>query len=420
MSSQFPVDAPDLNSAEIAIGGPVIARRLGGAVMRPALAANLASVSERSTAHPNILVLLISTAAPVGEEPTASFGTPTSDGPCRLTRRGAARRNGRGRAPAQRLPTGRLRLEPALLVGGEDATAAPRQARPLSRASSAGRTDGRRLYRPQPTCQHSGRPSTDSRAAGTRRRGLQTETLPQRNRSRCRALPCAGALARPTPAQAVAEATTLEEIIDGKRQRRSADDQHLPRYVQTARGQRASSTSRPAVRRAGRHRTHGSANVQHPRPGRSQVDIDVPSGVDHRDGTLTSLPFPERFYFDRNRSRSSRPQGTFVARTRRRRRSSTRTVPNSESSTVVELGAACPAGEGTGIVHIPSAIPYCAAYRQRCDQYHDAIIKTARHPGEVDNNSYRLILWQPSDFPRSPISRPRFRRNRRSFSPEPR
>jgi iron complex outermembrane receptor protein len=154
---------------------------------------------------------------------------------------------------------------------------------------------------------------------------------------------------------------------------------------------------------------YGSANVFNIRGlGRSQVDIDVPSGVViYRDGTPTLAGyFQNEPYFDMESVEVYRgPQGTFVGKNAAGGAVFINTndpkLGDLEGS--VELGGGSFGSiEGTAIVNIPAGETAALrlAYRHyERDDYYDAITGTyTGHPGQVDNNSYRLgFLWQPSD-----------------------
>jgi iron complex outermembrane receptor protein len=154
---------------------------------------------------------------------------------------------------------------------------------------------------------------------------------------------------------------------------------------------------------------YGSANVFNIRGlGRSQVDIDVPSGVViYRDGTPTLAGyFQNEPYFDMESVEVYRgPQGTFVGKNAAGGAVFINTndpkLGDLEGS--VELGyGEYEALEGTGIINIPAgdtaAIRLGYRHYER-DHYYDAITGNyTGNPGEVDNNSYRLgFLWQPSE-----------------------
>jgi iron complex outermembrane receptor protein len=154
---------------------------------------------------------------------------------------------------------------------------------------------------------------------------------------------------------------------------------------------------------------YGSANVFNIRGlGRSQVDIDVPSGVViYRDGTPTLAGyFQNEPYFDMKSVEVYRgPQGTFVGKNAAGGAVfiSTNDPELGELNGSVELGGAnYSAIEGTGIVNVPigetSALRLAYRHNER-DHFYDSITGDfTGHPGEVDNNSFRLgYLWQPSE-----------------------
>lgn len=152
---------------------------------------------------------------------------------------------------------------------------------------------------------------------------------------------------------------------------------------------------------------YGSANVFNIRGlGRSQVDIDVPSGVViYRDGTPTLAGyFQNEPYFDMESVEVYRgPQGTFVGKNAAGGAVfiSTNDPQLRDFSASVELGAGnYESLEGTGIVNVPvgETVALRLAYRHsERGHFYDAITGNfTGHPGEVDNNSYRLgVLWQP-------------------------
>jgi iron complex outermembrane receptor protein len=154
---------------------------------------------------------------------------------------------------------------------------------------------------------------------------------------------------------------------------------------------------------------YGSANVFNIRGlGRSQVDIDVPSGVViYRDGTPTLAGyFQNEPYFDMESVEVYRgPQGTFVGKNAAGGAVfiNTNDPKLGEFDGSIELGGGSYSSlEGTGIINIPAGdtVALRLAYRHsERDHYYDAITGNyTGNPGEVDNNSYRLgFLWQPSD-----------------------
>jgi iron complex outermembrane receptor protein len=154
---------------------------------------------------------------------------------------------------------------------------------------------------------------------------------------------------------------------------------------------------------------YGSANVFNIRGlGRSQVDIDVPSGVViYRDGTPTLAGyFQNEPYFDMESVEVYRgPQGTFVGKNA----AGGAVFINTNDPKLGELDGSVEVGggnyealEGTGIINIPAGdtVALRLAYRHfERDHYYDAITGDfSGNPGEVENNSYRLgLLWQPSE-----------------------
>ena len=127
----------------------------------------------------------------------------------------------------------------------------------------------------------------------------------------------------------------------------------------------------------------------------------------YRDGTPTLAGyFQNEPYFDMKSVEVYRgPQGTFVGKNAAGGAVfiNTNDPKLGEFDGSVELGAGdYSAYEGTGIVNIPvgetAALRLAYRHNER-DHYYDAITGDyTGHPGEVDNNSYRLgFLWQPSD-----------------------
>jgi iron complex outermembrane receptor protein len=153
---------------------------------------------------------------------------------------------------------------------------------------------------------------------------------------------------------------------------------------------------------------YGSANVFNIRGlGRSQVDIDVPSGVViYRDGTPTLAGyFQNEPYFDMESVEVYRgPQGTFVGKNAAGGAVfiNTNDPKLGEVEGSVELGGGnYSALEGTGIVNLPlgetAAVRFGYRHYERDHYYDDITGDYTGNPGEVDNNSYRLgFLWQPS------------------------
>jgi len=161
----------------------------------------------------------------------------------------------------------------------------------------------------------------------------------------------------------------------------------------------------PSVTIAG----YGSANVFNIRGiGRSQVDIDVPSGVViYRDGAPTLAGyFQNEPYYDMDSVEVYRgPQGTFVGKSA----AGGAVFINTRDPELDELGGSVQGDIGnyealdfTGIVNIPAGETFAfrLGYKHyERDHFYDSITGDfTGHPGEVDNNSYRLgMLWQPSD-----------------------
>ena len=155
---------------------------------------------------------------------------------------------------------------------------------------------------------------------------------------------------------------------------------------------------------------YGSANVFNIRGlGRSQVDIDVPSGVViYRDGTPTLAGyFQNEPYFDMESVEVYRgPQGTFVGKNAaggavfiNTNGSQARRGPDGERRAEGRLLGATREPDRQH----PDRRNRSAAARATGTT--SAMTSTTRSPaitpvipGEVDNNSYRLgVLWQPSD-----------------------
>ena len=153
---------------------------------------------------------------------------------------------------------------------------------------------------------------------------------------------------------------------------------------------------------------YGSANVFTIRGlGRSQVDIDVPSGVViYRDGAPTLAGyFQNEPYFDMNSIEVYRgPQGTFVGKNA----AGGAVFINTNDPELGHFRGSIEGGvgdynawEGTGIVNIPvgdtTAIRLDYRHYERDDFYDSITGNFTGHPGQVDNNSYRLGLrWDPN------------------------
>lgn len=154
---------------------------------------------------------------------------------------------------------------------------------------------------------------------------------------------------------------------------------------------------------------YGSANVFNIRGlGRSQVDIDVPSGVViYRDGAPTVAGyFQNEPYFDMESVEVYRgPQGTFVGKNAAGGAVfiNTRLPDLDEATASLEGGFGnYDAYELTGIANLPvnDTFGLRFAYRHyERDHFYDSITGDyTGHPGEVDNNSFRAsALWKPSD-----------------------
>lgn len=155
--------------------------------------------------------------------------------------------------------------------------------------------------------------------------------------------------------------------------------------------------------------SYGSANVFNIRGlGRSQVDIDVPSGVViYRDGAPTLAGyFQSEPYYDIDSIDVFRgPQGTFVGKNA----AGGAVFINTKAPELKEFGGSLEgsignydAYEGTAIVNIPAgetaAVRLSYRHNERSDFYDSITGNFTGHPGEVDNSSYRLgFLWEPTD-----------------------
>jgi iron complex outermembrane receptor protein len=154
---------------------------------------------------------------------------------------------------------------------------------------------------------------------------------------------------------------------------------------------------------------YGSANVLNIRGlGRSQVDIDVPSGVViYRDGAPTLAGyFQNEPYFDIESIDVFRgPQGTFVGKNAAGGAIfiNTRDPELGDFNASVEGGIGnYSAWEATMIANIPAgdtaAVRMDYRHYERDDFYDSITGNFTGHPGQVDNNSYRLgFLWKPND-----------------------
>ncbi len=152
----------------------------------------------------------------------------------------------------------------------------------------------------------------------------------------------------------------------------------------------------------------GSANIFNIRGiGRSQVDIDVPSGVViYRDGAPTLAGyFQNEPYFDMDSVQVFRgPQGTFVGKSA----AGGAVFINTKDPELGQFAGSVQADVGnfsakdfTGVLNMPVSDTFALrlAYKHydRDKFYHSITGNFTGHPGEVDNNSIRLgILWQPS------------------------
>jgi iron complex outermembrane receptor protein len=152
----------------------------------------------------------------------------------------------------------------------------------------------------------------------------------------------------------------------------------------------------------------GSANIFNIRGiGRSQVDIDVPSGVViYRDGAPTLAGyFQNEPYFDMDSVQVFRgPQGTFVGKSA----AGGAVFINTKDPELGQFAGSVQADVGnfsakdfTGVLNMPVndtfALRLAYKHYDRDKFYHSITGNFTGHPGEVDNNSVRLgILWQPS------------------------
>lgn len=165
---------------------------------------------------------------------------------------------------------------------------------------------------------------------------------------------------------------------------------------------------------------YGSANVTTIRGiGRSQVDIDVPSGVViYRDGAPTfGGYFQNEPYFDMESVEVLRgPQGTFVGQSAAGGAIFINTkdpeLGDEVTGSIMGGGGNYDRFEGEFIVNVPvsETIAIRAAYKhdQRSD-FWDAIVgdftgDPGEKPGNKDADSYRIgILWEPNDNFRSTL-----------------
>ena len=227
------------------------------------------------------------------------------------------------------------------------------------------------------------------------------------------ALGCAASLAA-VPANAQTASTGLEEIIVTA-QRRELNLQNTAISASVLSGDAIGAKgvtdlydlqyAAPGVMISG----FGSANVFTIRGiGRSQVDIDVPSGVViYRDGAPTIAGyFQNEPYYDIDSVEVYRgPQGTFVGKSA----AGGAVFINTLDPVLDDFGGKVQGDVGdygaldfTGIVNIPLGDTFAmrAGYKHyERDHFYDSITGDfTGHPGEVDNNSYRLgFLWAPSD-----------------------
>ena len=153
----------------------------------------------------------------------------------------------------------------------------------------------------------------------------------------------------------------------------------------------------------------GSANIFNIRGiGRSQVDIDVPSGVViYRDGAPTLAGyFQNEPYYDLDAIEVFRgPQGTFVGKSA----AGGAVFINTKNPDLDGFSGSVEGNVGdfdllefTGIVNIPVSDMFALrlGYKHfERDHFYESITGDySGNPGEVDNNSFRLgALWQPSE-----------------------
>jgi len=153
----------------------------------------------------------------------------------------------------------------------------------------------------------------------------------------------------------------------------------------------------------------GSANIFNIRGiGRSQVDIDVPSGVViYRDGapTLAGYFQNEPFYDVDSLQVFRGPQGTFVGKSAAGGavfiNSKDPELGRTDGSVELNIGD-FDTKEFTGILNIPAgetfAIRLGYKHYERNNFYHSITGNFTGHPGDVNNNSFRLgLLWKPND-----------------------
>lgn len=154
---------------------------------------------------------------------------------------------------------------------------------------------------------------------------------------------------------------------------------------------------------------YGSANVFNIRGlGRSQVDIDVPSGVViYRDGAPTLAGyFQNEPYFDMESVEVFRgPQGTFVGKSA----AGGAVFINTADPQLADTTGSVQAGfgnheafEATAILNVPAsdttAFRFGYHHSQRGHFYDSITGNYTGDPGEVDNHSFRVgALWQPRE-----------------------
>lgn len=217
-----------------------------------------------------------------------------------------------------------------------------------------------------------------------------------------------------TPVQEETSGETLEEVtVTAQRRTESLQTTPLSVSVLSAEALEAKGVSdlnalqyaAPAVTIS----QYGSANVFNIRGiGRSQVDIDVPSGVViYRDGAPTVAGyFQNEPYFDLEGIQVFRgPQGTFVGKSAAGGAVfiNSRDPELGEFSGSVQAGLANYSGkEFTGVLNAPAGDTFALRFAYKHydrDNFYDGITGDyTGHPGDVDNNSFRAsALWAPND-----------------------
>jgi|SRR5882672_1327674 len=217
-----------------------------------------------------------------------------------------------------------------------------------------------------------------------------------------------------SPAASPAASEKLEEIVvTASRRTKSLQTSSISASVLTAEAIEDKAVTNlyalqyaaPAVTISG----FGSANVFNIRGiGRSQVDIDVPSGVViYRDGAPTLAGyFQNEPFYDMDSIQVFRgPQGTFVGKSA----AGGAVFINSKDPELggvsgnVELNLGdFNTREFTGVLNVPAgktfAFRFGFKHYERDNFYESITGNFTGHPGDVDNNSYRLgMLWKPND-----------------------